>query len=596
MLQDVPLAATVHPTAEEFADPLKYIESIRHLGEQYGIVSIVPPAGWDPPFALHPTAAGGKEDVGALRFRVRKQFTSHLCMRPPASAHQGDGRGKGGSTETAPSRMMGGGSRMGGGGGRMGGGGGRMGGGGGGVEGAGQWPAPASAPAEVKPEPTGVVPASHAHQQAAADAAPSAAPAAAGPASGAPAAVPAVGVASPNSLVCVPATSTSARVPPCVVSQAAKLAAARCAASGDGSPVAGGEASAEMECDPQGIGAALGGGVASGGSVALIGASGVAAAEADAQLQALASSAVLRSASGRLTVPLVPPGAARPGMPAAVVVAAELQGGGSAQEREGGAGASAARAAGVGQGALGRQSVRLAHKGKRPCMNESDGDTDYSDGSGGDDGDGAAAASGRQVAPRAAEASVCAAASPPGVKGASRGRGRAMVKHEEGDGSDVGAGDGAEDGGGSSSDDELKGEFGHGLHARTHTLRSFMAYAEWCRAQHFGLLPGPEAPDAVRRAAGRGSWVPANWQPGRNMRGGKKAGAGEDDAGAEGGGGGSGKAGARRARQPSAAAAAAASARKEPSTDELEAEFWRLVEAPERMVETLYGSDLDSGR
>jgi hypothetical protein len=35
-----------------------------------------------------------------------------------------------------------------------------------------------------------------------------------------------------------------------------------------------------------------------------------------------------------------------------------------------------------------------------------------------------------------------------------------------------------------------------------------------------------------------------------------------------------------------------------PSVDQIEAEFWRLVEtpAPGKVVETLYGSDLDSGR
>lgn len=37
---------------------------------------------------------------------------------------------------------------------------------------------------------------------------------------------------------------------------------------------------------------------------------------------------------------------------------------------------------------------------------------------------------------------------------------------------------------------------------------------------------------------------------------------------------------------------------REPTVDELEAEFWRLVERPQpgQVVETLYGSDLDSGK
>ncbi len=37
------------PTAKEFADPIKFIESLRAAGEHYGIVKIIPPEGWAPP-------------------------------------------------------------------------------------------------------------------------------------------------------------------------------------------------------------------------------------------------------------------------------------------------------------------------------------------------------------------------------------------------------------------------------------------------------------------------------------------------------------------------------------------------------------------
>ncbi|KAJ1941492.1 hypothetical protein GGF37_003529, partial [Kickxella alabastrina] len=48
----LPEAPTFYPTAEEFADPLAYIQSIRPLAEKSGLCKIVPPEGWSPPFSL----------------------------------------------------------------------------------------------------------------------------------------------------------------------------------------------------------------------------------------------------------------------------------------------------------------------------------------------------------------------------------------------------------------------------------------------------------------------------------------------------------------------------------------------------------------
>ncbi|KAI8905734.1 PLU-1-like protein-domain-containing protein [Powellomyces hirtus] len=45
-------APVFHPSAEEFKDPLRYIESIRVEGELSGICKIVPPKGWNPDFAM----------------------------------------------------------------------------------------------------------------------------------------------------------------------------------------------------------------------------------------------------------------------------------------------------------------------------------------------------------------------------------------------------------------------------------------------------------------------------------------------------------------------------------------------------------------
>eukprot|EP00656_Telonema_subtile_P050650 TRINITY_DN6616_c0_g1_i4.p1 TRINITY_DN6616_c0_g1~~TRINITY_DN6616_c0_g1_i4.p1 ORF type:complete len:1738 (+),score=444.60 TRINITY_DN6616_c0_g1_i4:156-5369(+) len=49
---NTPDAPTFYPTAEQFADPSAFIESIRREGEKAGICVIVPPEGWAPPFSV----------------------------------------------------------------------------------------------------------------------------------------------------------------------------------------------------------------------------------------------------------------------------------------------------------------------------------------------------------------------------------------------------------------------------------------------------------------------------------------------------------------------------------------------------------------
>ena len=48
---------------------------------RFGIGCVVPPAGWRPPFALDKGTNG--QDADSFRFSIRKQLTSHLCMRSP---------------------------------------------------------------------------------------------------------------------------------------------------------------------------------------------------------------------------------------------------------------------------------------------------------------------------------------------------------------------------------------------------------------------------------------------------------------------------------------------------------------------------------
>lgn len=44
-------APTFHPTEEEWKDAMGYIRKISPEGKKYGICKIVPPEGWNPPFA-----------------------------------------------------------------------------------------------------------------------------------------------------------------------------------------------------------------------------------------------------------------------------------------------------------------------------------------------------------------------------------------------------------------------------------------------------------------------------------------------------------------------------------------------------------------
>ncbi|DAZ99952.1 TPA: hypothetical protein N0F65_008759 [Lagenidium giganteum] len=66
-----PAALEFHPTVEDFADPIAYITRIQPLAERTGICKIVPPRGWNPPFAVN-------FDNPNIRFETRRQKIHQL--------------------------------------------------------------------------------------------------------------------------------------------------------------------------------------------------------------------------------------------------------------------------------------------------------------------------------------------------------------------------------------------------------------------------------------------------------------------------------------------------------------------------------------
>mmetsp|Transcript_33955 Transcript_33955/g.58019 ORF Transcript_33955/g.58019 Transcript_33955/m.58019 type:complete len:695 (+) Transcript_33955:27-2111(+) len=78
----IPPAPEFRPTVEEFADPLAYIESIRHKAQKYGICKIIPPEG------LNWLEKSFEETVKEedFFFQTKKQDIRHLARRGVADS------------------------------------------------------------------------------------------------------------------------------------------------------------------------------------------------------------------------------------------------------------------------------------------------------------------------------------------------------------------------------------------------------------------------------------------------------------------------------------------------------------------------------
>jgi hypothetical protein len=78
-------APTYYPTAKEFTDPIKYVQSIRAEAEDYGIVKIVPPKGWSPEFSLDTEVSNV---YYSRSLAIERLFPKHLKGYYPNVLHQ----------------------------------------------------------------------------------------------------------------------------------------------------------------------------------------------------------------------------------------------------------------------------------------------------------------------------------------------------------------------------------------------------------------------------------------------------------------------------------------------------------------------------
>ncbi|SCZ97679.1 BZ3500_MvSof-1268-A1-R1_Chr4-3g07364 [Microbotryum saponariae] len=72
-------APVFHPTIEEFAKPMEYIEKIALEAREWGICKVVPPEGWRPPFALNTEVSLGRTYYKSTEYstNMSSRFVTH---------------------------------------------------------------------------------------------------------------------------------------------------------------------------------------------------------------------------------------------------------------------------------------------------------------------------------------------------------------------------------------------------------------------------------------------------------------------------------------------------------------------------------------
>lgn len=52
LVERLPFSPVFTPSSKQFEDPLRYIDSLKAVGEAFGIIKIIPPQNWKPSFAI----------------------------------------------------------------------------------------------------------------------------------------------------------------------------------------------------------------------------------------------------------------------------------------------------------------------------------------------------------------------------------------------------------------------------------------------------------------------------------------------------------------------------------------------------------------